>query len=126
MTRFRYSEDVTPPAPFVHVKVRPLDGGVEPGWLPAQLDSAASRSVLPLRVAEEAGLVPADQIPIVGVGGHTTTMPTYLVQIEIRLLVPLTVEAVAHEDEPFVLIGRDILNQFRVLLDGPNLVAEIG
>jgi hypothetical protein len=126
MIRFRYSQDVTPPAPFVHVKVRPPDGGVELGWLPAQLDSAASRSVLPLRVAQEVGLVPADQIPIVGVGGHIATMPTYLVQVEIRLLVPLTVEAVAHEDEPFVLIGRDILNQFRVLLDGPGLVAEIG
>ena len=27
---------------------------------------------------------------------------------------------------PFVLLGRDVLNHFRVLLDGPNLVLEMG
>jgi len=126
MTRFRYSEEVTPPAPFVHVKLRAPDGGVELGWLPAQLDSAASRTVLPLRLIEEVGFVAMDQIPIMGVGGHIMMMPTFLAQVEIRQLVPLTLEVVAHEGEPFVLLGRDILNQFPVLLDGPNLVTEIG
>jgi hypothetical protein len=31
MIRYRYNEDVTPPAPFVHVKLRAPDGGVELG-----------------------------------------------------------------------------------------------
>lgn len=125
MIRYPYVTDVTPPAPFVHVKLRAPEGGQEFGWLPAQVDSAASRSVLPLRLVGDLGLVPLDQIPITGVGGHITTMPTFLVRIELRQLVPLTVEVVAHEDEPFVLVGRDVLNQFRVRLDGPGLWLEI-
>jgi hypothetical protein len=32
----------------------------------------------------------------------------------------------ALEGEPFILLGRDVLNQHRVLLDGPGLALEIG
>jgi hypothetical protein len=40
-------------------------------------------------------------------------------------LTPITVEAFASREEPHVLLGRDVLNHFRVLLDGPNLVLEM-
>jgi hypothetical protein len=94
-------------------------------WLPAQVDSAASRTVLPIRLVEELGLVQVDEIPIQGVGGHVTAMPTYLVGLKLRQLLPLTVEVVAHEGELFVLVGRDVLNHFRVILDGPREVLDI-
>jgi hypothetical protein len=61
-----------------------------------------------------------------GVGGHVMMMPTFLAQIELRQLVPLTTEVVSHEDEPYVFLGRDVINQFRMLLDGPGLVLDIG
>jgi hypothetical protein len=33
---------------------------------------------------------------------------------------------VASSGEPWVLLGRDVLNAHRLLLDGPHLTLEIG
>ncbi len=38
----------------------------------------------------------------------------------------MTLRVIADRDEPYVLLGRDVLNHFRVELDGPNLIVEIG
>jgi predicted aspartyl protease len=127
MIRYLYAREVQPPAPFVHVTLR--SGGVarESGELPAQLDTAASRTVVPAHVVEELGLVALDEIQVEGVAGLVASMPTYAVQIEIRgLRARLNVEVAAHENEPFVILGRDVLNQFRVFLYGPELALEIG
>ena len=53
-------------------------------------------------------------------------MSTYRVQIGIHEFPPVMIEAIAHAEEPFVLLGRDVLNRFRLLLDGPQLLLEIG
>jgi len=46
----------------------------------------------------------------------------------VRLIIPnvgaFTLPVLGHSTEPIVLIGRDILNQFRITFDGPNQVAE--
>jgi hypothetical protein len=43
----------------------------------------------------------------------------------IRSFPPMTVEVLAHPAEPFILLGRDVLNHYRILLDGPKLALEI-
>jgi hypothetical protein len=71
-------------------------------------------------------LLPLDEIPIGAFGGQVLLLPTYRVQVEIRDLHPVMIEAIAHAGEPFVLLGRDVLNHYRLLLDGPQLFLEIG
>jgi hypothetical protein len=57
MIRYRYVEHIKPPAPFVNVSVRcPKTGAVAPG-VPAQLDTAADRTILPAEVVTALGLV---------------------------------------------------------------------
>jgi hypothetical protein len=41
------------------------------------------------------------------------------------MLLPQKVALIAHDEEPFILLGRDILNRHRLLLDGPGLALEI-
>jgi predicted aspartyl protease len=125
MIRFKYITQFRPSAPFVYVTIRTADGASEIGELPAQLDTAADRTVVPMKVVDELAVEPMGNIPIGGVAGHVTLMPTFLVQVEIRLLRSVNVAVVAHREEPFVLLGRDVLNQFRVSLDGPGEVVEI-
>jgi hypothetical protein len=48
-----------------------------------------------------------------------------LVQLQGHDLEPVAVEVLASRDEPYVLLGRDVLNARRVVLDGPPLVQEI-
>jgi hypothetical protein len=49
-----------------------------------------------------------------------------LVQVEIRQLQPLTIEAFRCDGEPYLLLGRDVLNRYRLVLDVPQLALEMG
>ncbi len=126
MIRYRCNEQVEPPAPFLHISLRRPDGSGTAIDLPAQLDTAADRTVIPARVVEQLQLVRLREIPVAGFGGSVALLPTYLVQAAIHQLQPHAIEVIASPGESYVLLGRDLLNQFRVLLDGPNLLFEIG
>lgn len=126
MIRYRYLTQVNPPAPFVHVTLQNPVTGSELRDVPAQLDTAADRTLLPEALVLALGLPQLSTIPIGGVGGDTRMMPTYAVQLAIHNLPVQRVEVVAHPKEKHVLLGRDLLNAHRIVLDGPALALEIG
>jgi hypothetical protein len=121
MIRYSYNRQLTPPAPFVHVTLRCPSTGKEIANFPAQLDTAADRSVIPWTLVEEMGLAQLDILPIAGFGGHIESIPTFLVQLDIRQLQSHTVEVLGSRGEIFVLLGRDLLNHYNLVLDGPQL-----
>jgi hypothetical protein len=45
--------------------------------------------------------------------------------VALRHLPAVMAEVVSSREEPYVLPGRDVLNLFRMLLDGPQLALEI-
>jgi len=123
--RVAFNTQKSPPAPFVTVSVgNPVGGAIAPD-LPAQLDTAADRTVIPLAVTEALGLEPLDEMTVGGFGGGVYRVPIYLVSLAIRTFPPLVLRVLAHPGEPWILLGRDVLNGHRILFDGPNLVLEI-
>lgn len=126
MIRYSYLHQLRPPAPFVNVTLQNPISGAELRNVPAQLDIAADRTLLPDSLVQTLNLPQIGAIPIGGVGGLTQTMPSYPVRVAIHDLPAQTIEAVAHPNEAWVLLGRDVLNALRLLLDGPGLVLEIG
>jgi hypothetical protein len=64
-------------------------------------------------------------LPVAGFGGQVLLVPTYLVELTIRGLPAQPAEGLAHAGEPFVLLGRDVLNHHRLTLDGPGLALEV-
>lgn len=124
VTRYNYNQQVSPPAPFVHVTVRHPQADTSIVDLPAQIDTAADLTALPAEVVMRLQLVPLDQLAIQGFGGQVSLVPTYVIEIAIRGLRPLLVKALGGT-EPFVLLGRDVLNEFRLELNGPQLVLDI-
>ena len=125
MTRYRYNQQVDPPAPFVHVTLMRPVGDEAITDLPAQLDTAADRTVVPLDLMEELGVVPLDEIPVLGFGGFISNVPTCLVRLALREEDPVVLKVFATRAEPHILLGCDILNRCRVLLDGPRLLLEL-
>jgi hypothetical protein len=126
MIRYAYNRQVERPAPFVHVALRRPSGDSSLDDLPAQIDTAGDRTVIPGGLVARLGLVPLDELPVAGSGGQVLLVPTYFVEVTVRGQPPQPVEVLAHEGESHVLLGRDILNQHRLLLDGPGLALEIG
>jgi hypothetical protein len=125
MTRYAYNNQVRPPAPFVLMTLRHPRSGAEIVDVPALLDTAADRTLLPLPVAEQLSLDKIGDIEIGGVGGTIERMTVFDVLLGIHPLPLRPMEVVAHADEPWVLLGRDVLNGQRILLDGPGLTVEI-
>jgi hypothetical protein len=125
MIRYRYVTHLDPPAPFVNVSVQCPTTGRQAAGLAAQVDTAADRTVLPAQVVAALGLVEVGRFLIEGFGGHIIELPTYLVAVRIHDLPAVEVRAVLGEREPYILMGRDVLNGYRLLLDGPKLALEI-
>jgi hypothetical protein len=125
MIRYAYNQQIEPPAPFVHVSVNSSDAGRIVTDIPAQIDTAADRTVIPERLVEQLRLVPLDELPVAGFGGQVFLLPSYRVELSIRTMSPVPVEVLAHAEESSVLLGRDVLNQHRLVLDGPQLALEI-
>jgi len=82
MSRYRYNRQVSPPAPFIHVSVRSIAVNSAVAECPAQLDTAADLTVIPSRLVDELQLDQLSELPILGVGAHLATLPTFLVQKE--------------------------------------------
>ena len=125
MTRYNYNRQMSPPAPFVHVQIGIPSNDSVTRELPAQLDCAADRTVIPWSVVEELTLPQLDELPVLGFGGHLTMAATFLIDLAVRGFPAVTVEVFGNRDEPFVILGCDVLNQFRAVLDGPHLVLEL-
>jgi hypothetical protein len=107
------------------VTLRCVETGQQIAQTPAQLLIAADRTVLPGGYVEQLGVVPLDEVHIGAFGGQVMLLPTYRVQVGIHELPAVIIEAIAHAEEPYVFLGRDVLNHFRVLLDGPRMFVEI-
>ena len=127
MARYRYNSQIDPPGPFVLLSIRrPRSTGLDPQLLPAQVDTAADFTVVPWAEIAQLQLVPVDEILVQGFESDPAEYPRYLVDVAIqgstdRVIVPV----LAAQNEPYVLLGRDVLNCFRIVLDGPNRALDI-
>ena len=124
MVRYNYNRQLDPPAPFVHVVLARPDGSGAVEW-PAQLDTGADRSVIPPEARQSVGLAETGVLRVAGLGGDVQPMPVFLAQVGVRGLRQILVEVITVPGERYVLLGRDLLNLHRILLDGPNLFFEI-
>jgi predicted aspartyl protease len=125
MIRYRYAAQLTPPAPFVKVTVRcPTTGNQAPD-LPAQIDTGADRTVVPGSVVQSLGLVEDGRSVFQGFAGEEIELPIYLVEMQVHDLPPVFTRVALGEKEAFIILGRDVLNAHRILLDGPQLALEI-
>jgi hypothetical protein len=126
MIRYSYNSQVDPPAPFVLITLRNPAGGAEIRDLPGQLDTAADRTVVPHAVALALALHVWGRVTVVGFGGPPVETPLYSAELGIHTHAPAPLRVIASPSEAWVLLGRDVLNSHRLLLDGPGLVLEIG
>ena len=125
MIRYRYVDSVKPPAPFVSVSIRGVDNGIQLDGQPAIVDPAADRTVLPGPTIQTLGLVEDGRLRFQGFASEIVELPVYLVEIRLHDFPPLRVRAAFGQHEPYTILGRDFLNSYRIVLDGPQQVLEI-
>jgi len=87
------------------------------------LDSGADMSVLPLFVTKRLNLQVTKQYQICDFNGNTHVLSAFhaAIQLEGRKYIGVYLA----QDDMSGIVGRDLLNEFRLILDGPKLVWEI-
>jgi predicted aspartyl protease len=123
--RYRYNQQVVPPAAYVHVIVGRSDANGTGGPVAALVDSGADKTVIPRAIVEELALPQAGAIEVAGLNQIISIMPLYIVNIAIGNLPPVVADVIGSAGEQYVLLGRDVLNRYRVTLDGPDLLCTI-
>jgi hypothetical protein len=123
--RYQYNQQIEPPAPFLHVVLQNPATGEQLRPVPAQIDSAADRTVLPESVVQALQLAQMGTMVVGGLGGITLSLPTYAVLLGVHDRTPQPVKVIASTEEKWVLLGRDVLNAHRVVLDGPQTALEL-
>jgi hypothetical protein len=118
------AEQFKPPAPALKVKVsKPFSTfSVE---RKGKIDCGADKTVIPLFLVWRLELVPAREVTVCGFRNREgRKTPTFYVDISIGELKFDFLEVISAPREN-ILIGRDILNSLKILLDGKNLSFEI-
>jgi hypothetical protein len=122
--RFPYSPAKRLPVPAIILDLSDPTGAVTIPSVSAHLDTGADQTVVPLPLIQRLGVQPVGQAVAKGYGGLTATVDVIEVSLFIPNLGVYLLRVLGHSAEPYVLIGRDILNKFRVTFDGPNQVTE--
>ncbi len=121
IARFDYDASLDPPAPVIPVLIAgPL--GEDAVMLPMLVDTGADCTLVPARVIHQLGLPQIDVIGLTGVGGAKRRATVHAAAVEVGGLRVLA-RVVAFVDE--AILGRDILNQTVVTLDGPGLAVSV-
>jgi len=124
--RYVLVDPAVPPAPFVLVNIGRHGGANTATDVAAKLDTGADRTVIPTDLAARLGLVEVERLTFAGLGGQPVELPVFHVRLVVRDLPLILVKVAASDGEPYILLGRDVLNSYRIVLDGPNQKLEIG
>lgn len=120
----RYDTTILPPAPILKVKVsNPYNPGVRGIEKEGLIDSGAFMTAIPEDFVGKLKILPARKIPTKGYKEGEQTHFTYFVDVSFDGYSFYT-EVIAVKRKN-VLIGRDILNQLKLILDGKNLNFDI-
>jgi predicted aspartyl protease len=121
---YRYNQQQQPPAPFVYVTVHTPDGTRISERYPALVDSGAAITVIPTEIAEQLLLLKYSEVALADWMDVTITVSAYWVNLTVHEMSVNGVKVVAAQ-VPYLILGRDVLNQFHITLDGPRLALAI-
>jgi len=122
---FEYDLAYDPSAPVMKIEIDGYHDLFGKSSLWAMVDSGADATMIPLRILEAIGAAYKETMWMRGVTGGRVEVDRYLVAIRIGSNLIRGIHVVAAPVSNEAVIGRDVLNQLVVTLDGPAEVTEV-
>ena len=120
---YSYSPRVSPPAPFIFLRVSAPESANSMS-VHALLDTGADSSALPVDVVGQLGLQQVDAGFVGGINSQRVLEPIFVAFLSVGAGPPEEFEVYSFE-LPFAILGRDVLNKYHITLDGPNQALTI-
>lgn len=127
---FDYDSSITPPAPVMLAEWRsPTNPNApDPKLLLALIDSGAFCSVIPNSLIDNLHLRQIDEVKAGGYDDKEEDFkmkPVYSVHLTIPPLQPILARVIPKFSEDYAIVGRDIINEWLLTLDGPNRYCSV-
>jgi len=114
-----------PAMPVVELRVRPIGATGNGIGLQALVDSGADATILPIQVLQDAGVEQIGRARMRWGGHHSEMYNVYLATIAIGDYTIHGVRVLAAATSNEAILGRDVLNQLIVTLNGLAHVVEL-
>lgn len=122
---YPYDETIAPAMPVLEIEIEGYQPDRERQQVRVIVDSGSDATALPRMALIASGAVFKDFVRMRGVTGVSQQVERFLTKVYIGDVVIRGVYAVALPAEDDALLGRDVLNELAVTLNGPAHVAEI-
>lgn len=124
MLTCRYNRGESPPAPYITLEITPSGRRCKPIRRRAKLDTGASLTVIPENLPGRWRIDSVGMATLRAYNGQKSMRPVHVVDIIIgsKHFQDVRVTVAPRRN---ILLGRDILNQLRITLDGPQQIIDI-
>ncbi len=125
MNRYPYSTEYVPAAPVVQIHLGAPGESTILGPLEAFVDTGADATLIPVEYLRQVEARKVDWAVLRSQWGERRPVPLYAVAMQINHHYFAAIWVVGDEYSEEVVLGRNVLNQIRLLLDGPAMTLEL-
>jgi predicted aspartyl protease len=125
MIEFPYDTAYSPPAPVCEVTFSVAHTGQSVGPLNATLDTGADGTLVPERHLEAIGARRVMETGLRSQWGERRVVYLYLVTVHLGKIELPGTYVVGDDQADEIVIGRNVLNQLSIWLDGPGAVSRL-
>lgn len=115
---FEYEHSYYPPAPVIEIVIDGYQLNLGQVRRHALVDTGADGTMIPLPILQQVGARYQETVQMRGVAGSSQSVELYLVAIHIGDQIINGIHAVALPSPNEIILGRDVLNQLTMTLDG--------
>jgi predicted aspartyl protease len=124
MITFPYDQAYDPAAPAYQITLHVPATGRRMN-LDAIIDTGADATIVPVSVLQQVAARRFFEATMRSQWGERRRVYLYLVDLQLEILTLPGIYVVGDDQGVEVVLGRDVLNRLRVLLDGPRLVSQV-
>ena len=120
-----YLDGYFPPMPALQIELGYPGETLTLGPLTAIVDTGADGTLVPQSLLDQIGAPFIDEVRARGQWGSWRNLQMFTVDIRVEGLRLSAVEVVGDDEGEEIILGRNILNRLRLLLDGPAGQVEV-
>jgi len=122
---YRYAETWYPPMPVLEIRLGYPEESLSLGPYTAIVDTAADGTLIPIQLIERLEAPFVDDVRLRSQWGEWHKARMFTVDMGIDSLRLPVVEVVGDEQGDEIILGRNVLNRLRLLLDGPAAMTKV-